>query len=71
MSNTTLGERVAALESELAQIKSREAERQKIQCMPWWERRFGSFKDDPGYDEIVRLGAEYRKSQPLAMDDDV
>jgi hypothetical protein len=48
-----------------------DAERQTLQCTPWWEKRLGSFKDDPGYDEIVRLGAEYRRSQPLATDDDI
>ena len=71
MSNATLEERVAMLEAEVARIRARENERYSAECTPWWEKRFGAFKDDPGYDEIVRLGAEYRKSQPIASDDDV
>jgi hypothetical protein len=35
---------------------------------PWWEKHAGAFQDDPLYDETVRLGAEYRKSQPNAAD---
>jgi hypothetical protein len=35
---------------------------------PWRHRHFGAFKDDPTFDEAVRLGAEYRKAQPNAAD---
>jgi hypothetical protein len=29
----------------------------------WWITTAGRFKDDPVFDEIVRFGREYRKSQ--------
>ena len=32
---------------------------------PWYVREAGRFKDDPIFDEIVRLGREYRESLPL------
>lgn len=67
---TTLEERVAILEAEVARMRS-ENGRNMDECTPWWQKRLGVFKDDPGYDEIVRLGAEYRKAQPMASDDDV
>jgi hypothetical protein len=30
---------------------------------PWWITTAGRFKDDPVFEEIVRLGREYRKAQ--------
>ena len=71
MSNATLEQRVAILEAEVARMRNDDIERRTTECMPWWEKRFGAFKDDSGYNEIVRLGAEYRKSQPVATDDDL
>ncbi len=32
---------------------------------PWYVKEAGRFKDDPIFDEIVRLGREYRQSLPL------
>lgn len=29
---------------------------------PWWERIVGTFRDNPEYDEAMRLGREYRES---------
>ena len=34
--------------------------------IPWYERWKGAFRDDEIYDEAMRLGAEYRRSQPTA-----
>lgn len=28
----------------------------------WWLEHAGVFKDDPGYDQMVRLGKKYRES---------
>ena len=71
MSSVTLEQRVAMLEAEVANMRNREIGQRTAECKPWWEKRFGAFKNDPGYDEIVKLGAEYRKSQPIASDYDV
>ena len=63
-----LAKRVEALEAEVAEF------RQQLQRITsaapgqpdpdWWKHIFGRFKDDPGYDEAVRLGQAYRRRQP-------
>ena len=62
MATQSLEERVATLEAEVAELKERLAASQQKDAVPWWERRFGAFKDDPEYDEAMRLGREYRES---------
>jgi hypothetical protein len=62
MSAHSLEERVATLEAEVAELKERLAASQEKNAVPWWERRFGAFKDDPEYEEAMRLGREYRES---------
>lgn len=64
---TTLEDRVSALETQLAQLL---AEKQATNTnTPWWRQRYGAFQDDEMYDEAMRLGAEYRRSQPTAADE--
>ena len=61
MSMLSLEERVAALEAEVARLKQERlsaAEAKK----PWWAEIWGTFKDDPEYEEAMRLGREYRES---------
>lgn len=53
--------RVTALEDEMAQL------RQQLNTVikpakPWWEEIYGTFADDPIYEEAMRLGREYRES---------
>ena len=69
MAAISLEERVAVLEREVARLKQ-ECKEAAEPSVPWWERRFGAFKDDPAYDEAMRLGAEYRRSQPTPADDE-
>jgi hypothetical protein len=60
MASTKLEERVAALEEEVAKLKSKlegpEASK------PWWERIAGTFQDDPVYEQAMKLGQQYRRS---------
>ena len=70
MATRSLEERVTALEAEVIQLKRAWQGATKM-SVPWWERRFGAFKDDPMYDEAMRLGAVYRQSQPAPEDEDV
>ena len=56
----TLERRVAHLEQDVSRLKSQAAERSG---QPWWERIAGQFENDQVFDEIVRLGREYRESQ--------
>lgn len=51
-------QRLNRLETELAELKS-EVRRQQA---PWWKQIAGTFKDDPVYDEICRLGAAIRRA---------
>lgn len=61
MAARELEARVAALEAEMAYLK------QKLDTVtkpakPWWEEIYGTFADDPMYEEAMRLGREYRES---------
>ena len=58
MAKPALEKRVASLEREFADFK------QRLGAAPaTWRETFGMFADDPEFDEIVRLGKEYRKKQ--------
>jgi hypothetical protein len=56
-----LEQRVTALETELLEIKQQLA-KPSHQQDPWWLKIAGSFEDDPTFDEVVKLGQEWRKS---------
>jgi len=51
--------RVDVLEQELASLKAR-VDGKPVN--PWWIDLFGVCKDDPLFEEAMRLGAEYRES---------
>lgn len=60
MTSAQLEKRVAALEVELAKLKSRvEGE---DAAKPWWERIAGAFEDDVVYKKAMDLGRQYRRS---------
>jgi hypothetical protein len=52
--------RVDKLEQDVGELKSRSV-RQADQ--PWWERIAGRFENDAAFEDIVRLGREYREAQ--------
>jgi hypothetical protein len=60
MASARLEQRVAALETEVAQLK-RKLEEQEI-IKPWWEQIAGTFQNDPIYERAMRLGQQYRQS---------
>lgn len=70
MTSRSLEERMDALEAEVARLKQRVEGAPPPAAVPWWEKRFGAFENDPLYDEVARLGAEYRRSQPTPADGD-
>ena len=70
MATRSLEERVATLETEVAQLKQARHGTTAM-SVPWWTRRFGAFQDDPMYDEAMRLGAAYRQAQPTSEDEHV
>jgi len=53
--------RIAALEAEVAQLKS-QLEAAAPLVKPWWQEIYGTFSNDPLYEEAMRLGREYRDS---------
>jgi hypothetical protein len=58
--DTTIEERVASLEKKVEQL-ARAIEPDLI-WREGWESTIGMSANDPGFDEMVRLGAEYRES---------
>lgn len=64
---TTLEQRVSALEAQVAHLL---ADRTAANTeAPWWRQRCGAFQGDELYDDAMRLGAEYRRSQPTAAEE--
>lgn len=53
--------RVTALEAEVSQLKQK-VEAVTKQASPWWQDIYGTFANDPLYEEAMRLGREYRES---------
>ena len=68
MATASIEERLTALETELDRLKLR-IEPDPAPTEPWWAKWMGAFENDPYFDEAMRLGAEYRRSQPLACDE--
>lgn len=66
MVKRNLEERVAVLEKKFSEFERllRPQARKKD-----WLRTFGMFADDPGFEELVRLGREYRESQRSDADE--
>ena len=56
-----LEKRVENLEKELAVVKKTISEKSGVKKD--WRAWYGASKDDPGFDEMIRLGREYRKSE--------
>jgi hypothetical protein len=69
MAAMTVEERLATLETEVAQLKQQVAGERPPNAVPWWEQLFGAFADSPEYEEATRLGREYRES--LRFEDEV
>ncbi len=56
----TLETRVERLERKVAELSARPGVSQRKKD-PW--QTYGAFKDDPEFEEAVRLGREYREQQ--------
>lgn len=65
--STTIEQRVTALERELSELKRQVGSQRKEGN--WIDKITGSFKDDPDFGEILRLGREARQADRL-MDDE-
>jgi hypothetical protein len=58
----TLEQRVDAIEKKIAALADSLAKVDK--CKTDWRDTVGLSKDDPGFDEMIRLGEKYRKESP-------
>ena len=61
MAMESLEDRVTALEKEMTRLKAR-LEPTKETSSDWIDKIYGSFANDPIYEEAMRLGREYRES---------
>ena len=61
MAQPTLEERVAALETEVKQLKQQHEPDTLSDDVPWWKKIVGVFQDDTAFEEAVRLGREWRE----------
>lgn len=62
MSASSVEQRLAALEAEVAELKKRLAARGEPGAS-WLDARWGAFANDPAHEEAMRLGAEWRKRE--------
>jgi hypothetical protein len=60
--SSSLEQRVAALEAEFARLKLAAETVGPAPALPWWEQRFGAFRNDAVYDEAAEFGRQYRIS---------
>ena len=70
MTTKELEKRIAVLEAEVALLKSNKQKNDDKGELPWWKQIIGTFADDPGHEEAMRLGREYRESQKMVYDED-
>ena len=71
MSTPVVEDRLTAIERELAEVKvelARVSARANGERLDWLEVMEGSMSESPEFDEMVRLGREYRKSHHPAED---
>ena len=61
MAVAQIEQRVAALEAEVTRLKQK-LETVTKPTIPWWQEIYGTFADDPLYEEAMRAGREYRES---------
>jgi len=61
MTTAQLADRLEALEKVVQRLEAK-ISRPPDPNRPWWVEDAGRFKDDPVFEEIVRLGREYRES---------
>jgi len=62
---------VAALETDVAHLKTKVAQEESRGDLPWWEQIFGAFEDDPLFEEAMALGRAYRESLRPRDDEEI
>ncbi len=62
----TVEQRLAVLEEQVAELRQRFDSSQRSNT--WLDRVAGSFRDQPEFDEVLRLGREIRQADRPAAD---
>ena len=62
MAKSNLALRMSEVEAKLEQLAQQVANQNKTADVPWWEKIWGTFANDPYYDEAMELGRKYRES---------
>jgi hypothetical protein len=63
MATSNTQTRLSNLEAEVEKLKEQIANgKPVIPQQPWWEKIWGTFANDPYYDEAMELGRKYRES---------
>ncbi|MFN4259750.1 MAG: hypothetical protein ACK4RK_10660 [Gemmataceae bacterium] len=62
MTLAELAKRLEALEKEVAELRAKVTMPTPETQRHWWRDNAGKFANDPVFEEIVRLGREYRES---------
>lgn len=70
MPSKTLEERLAALETEMAQVKQRLGQETPPKTPHWVDQIFGVFENDLLFEDAVRYGREWRNSQRMDEETD-
>jgi hypothetical protein len=63
--NTSLEERLAAVEAEIAELKKQVATPQSIN---WLQQITGSFKDEPAFEEVLAYGRAIRQGDESILE---
>ena len=63
-----LEERITLLEAEVDRLKHKIDSNPA--ALPWWEKIAGTFAENSAYDEAMKLGREYRESDPKTSVDE-
>lgn len=58
-----LERRLAAVEADLAKLKSQRPGAQAVSPDHWWQKIHGTFENDEAFQEAMRLGRKWRESQ--------
>ena len=62
---STIEQRITELETKVSHLIKENKKTLKEES--WWERHVGAFKNSPAFEDAMRLGEEYRKSQPTRI----
>jgi hypothetical protein len=61
MATLPFKQRLEALEAEVARLKAKVDSGSDTE-RPWWDQIWGTFAEDPAFQEAMALGRQYRES---------